>query len=178
MRKSPQRDPIRSHQRKAVAARRVGKDARCACGEARPEALITNSKPLICANCQRKNGGQNIMDDHHPAGAANSPVTIPVPVNDHRAELSTAQYDWPRNTLENPNADDLLKIAASLRGFIDTQQYLLDRLLHPLPEILEMLNEQKHHERNTRSHVTPDTELKQTADGSSSLSDERNRETQ
>src|ERR1041384_3256100 len=128
MRKPPQRDPIRMHQRRATASRRVGEGAQCACGERRPHALIAGSITVICAQCQRRNRGQNIMDNHHIAGAANSPITIPVPVNDHRAELSAAQYDWPKATLENPEANPLLKIAACFRGFTDTLAYLLTTL--------------------------------------------------
>jgi hypothetical protein len=30
---------------------------------------------------------------------------MPIAVNDHRAILCVAQYDWPKDTLENPNAD-------------------------------------------------------------------------
>src|SRR5579872_578251 len=98
----PRRDPIKARQRKAVAARRVGENATCSCGEERPEALILGSDPIICAACERKTSGKKIMDNHHFAGEANNPLTVPVPVNDHRATLSVDQYDWPAKTLENP----------------------------------------------------------------------------
>ena len=94
--KLPKRDPEAAHAREVTAARRVGPNAKCACGETRPEALIAGSKPIICAECQRKKEGKTTKDDHHVAGEANSPVTIPMPVNDHRAELNVAQYDWPK----------------------------------------------------------------------------------
>jgi hypothetical protein len=45
----PQQDPIAAYARRAQAARRLPKNARCACGESRPEALIAGSKPIICA---------------------------------------------------------------------------------------------------------------------------------
>ena len=48
-----------------------------------------------------------------------------------------AQFDWPRTTLENVDADEHLKIAASIRGYVDTQHYLCDHVLYPLVEILE-----------------------------------------
>lgn len=136
-----ERDPIRAYQRKAVAARRVGKDARCACGEARPEALISGSRPIVCAECQRRSKGQSTTDDHHIAGKANGHLTVSVSVNDHRAVLSTAQYDWPKVTLENPDELQLLKVAAGIRGFINTQEYLINKVLRPLPELLEKLAE-------------------------------------
>ena len=80
------------------------------------------------------------MDNHHVAGRANSPVTIPVPANDHRAELSTAQYDGPPETLQNPNRDPLLKIAGRIRGFVDTVIYLIKKLVLKIPEALELLS--------------------------------------
>src|ERR1700687_5110889 len=49
MKRPLKRDPIGAYARKATAARRVGEDTKCACGEARPEALIPNSKPTVCA---------------------------------------------------------------------------------------------------------------------------------
>ena len=79
------------------------------------------------------------MDDHHPAGRANSPLTVPIPVNDHRAELSVAQLDWPTETLENPDGLDSLRVAAGIRGYLDFQEYLNNKLLRPLLEVLENL---------------------------------------
>lgn len=137
----PARDPVSAHQRKAVAARRVGEGAKCSCGEARPEALIAGSNPIICTECQRKLRGQSITDNHHVAGETNSSVTIPVPANDHSAILNVAQYDWPQETLKNESENQYLKMAASIRGYIDTQRYFLGKLLEPIPEVLEKLAE-------------------------------------
>src|ERR1039458_6972292 len=137
MKKLSQRDPIRASQRRATVARRFGEDAKCACGETRPEALIPNSKPLICAECQRRNGKRSTMDNHHVAGKANSPVTIPIPVNEHRAVLSTAQYNGPKDTLENPNGSPLLKGAACIRGTADIRI-----LLTWIASLLEALDSQ------------------------------------
>jgi len=139
-RKHPVRDPIGTYMRKATAERRVGVDARCACGEKRPEALIPQSNPIICAQCNRKIKGQTPLDKHHVAGEANSPVTIPVPVNDHRARLSVDQYDWPKNTLENPDGSPLLAAAAHIRGYSDCTSYLNEKLLAKNPELLELLD--------------------------------------
>jgi len=77
------------------------------------------------------------LDAHHVAGKSNSPVTIPVPVNDHRAELSPAQLDWPKKTRDNPNNSPVLSAAGSFRGFADTIRYLSDRLLLSSAENLE-----------------------------------------
>ncbi len=137
--KLPQRDPIAAYTREATAARTVGQ-RQCACGEARLWALVPNSNPTICEKCQRKNEGQSTDDDHHPAGKANNPATIPIPVNDHRAELSVAQYDWPRQTRENAKGSPLLAVAGSIRGFADTVVYLLKKLLLPHAEFCETLD--------------------------------------
>lgn len=132
-------DPIKAHRRKQVAARRVGAKNRCPCGEKRPEALVGSSG--ICAACKRKAKGHVVTDNHHVAGSANSPVTVAVPVNDHRAILSVAQYDWPKKTLENPEGCPLRAAAACIRGFIDTVLYLCERLLRWILALLECLSD-------------------------------------
>jgi hypothetical protein len=135
-----QSDPIRAFQRKSMTARRAGKNIRCSCGETRLEALVTGSKPCCCAECRRKMKGQTIVDKHHVAGKANSPVTVAIPVNDHRAVLNVDQHDWPRATLENPGGCPLQAAAGCIRGFIDTVCYLIDSLLRWIAEMLELLS--------------------------------------
>lgn len=135
----PQRDPIAAYMREATAGRIVGQ-RQCACGEARPWALVPNSDPATCAKCQRKLEGQSIYDDHHVAGKANNPTTIPIPINDHREELTPAQYDWPKQTRENPKGSPLLALAGCIRGFVDTVVYLLKKLLLPHAEFCEILD--------------------------------------
>lgn len=136
----PTRNPGAAHRRKVVAARRLGLDSTCSCGEKRAEALISGTNPIICAACQRTIFGQATTDDHHFASKANSPITIPVPVNDHRARLSVAQADWPKSTLRNIQGSPLLAGAACIRGFIDTVLYLIEALL-PVAELLETLEQ-------------------------------------
>jgi hypothetical protein len=137
--KLPPRDPVSAYVRKTTAARRIGR-RRCACGETRPEALIARSKPMTCAACQRTKKGITTMDNHHVAGAANNPTTIAVPVNDHRAELNTAQQDWPKQTRENPDGSPLLAGAGCVRGFVDTLIDLIKRVLLWIPHMLETLD--------------------------------------
>ena len=139
-RRLPLRDPSGAYKRKAAAARRVGAGSQCKCGEQRPEALIAGSKPITCAACQRRKKGQATVDDHHFAGKANNSTVIPVPVNDHCAELSVAQYDWPKETRENPDGSPLLAGAACVRGFVDTIVYLIQRGLLWVAEMLEKVN--------------------------------------
>jgi hypothetical protein len=133
-------DPIREAQRRAVAQRRIGQNARCACGELRPEALIRKGDAISCARCNRLRNGQSPIDSHHVAGRANSPVTLRVPVNDHRAILSVSQQDWPNLTLENPNGSPLLRGAACIRGVADVIVYLIRELLLWVAEMLELLD--------------------------------------
>jgi hypothetical protein len=81
------------------------------------------------------------MDDHHPFSRANSSITIPVPVNDHRARLSIDQMDWPRSTLMNAHGSPLLAASACVRGFIDTVFYLIEESLLWIPDMLELLDD-------------------------------------
>jgi hypothetical protein len=137
----PRSDPFRKFQREAITVRKAGKNTRCVwCNEEKLKALVRGSKPTRCAKCNRQMKGQTIMDKHHPAGRSNSKVTVTIPVNDHRAILSVAQYDWPKATLENPDACPLLAAAACIRGFIDTISYLIEELLRWIAEMLEILS--------------------------------------
>jgi hypothetical protein len=140
-RKLPQRDPIGAQKRKSAAIRRVGENAQCAyCPENRPEALIKHSNPLICTECQRKAKEMSTMDDHHPAMKANNPLKLPVPANDHRAELSVAQDDWPKKTRENPDHSPLIAAAGCIRGFMDYLYYLVEKFLYWTAGMLEDLD--------------------------------------
>jgi hypothetical protein len=95
---------------------------------------------MICAACKRKKEEKTTVDNHHVAGKANSPVTMPVPVNDHRADLSASQQDWPKETLQNPDGSPLLVAAAHIRGFVDYLVYLAKKFLHWSAEMLEELD--------------------------------------
>jgi hypothetical protein len=130
------RDPIKAYQRREQAVRRIGREAACRCGESRPEALIRTKDSVCCAVCKRLALGQAAMDRHHWAGRANSLETIAISVNDHRGELSRAQHEWPRATLENRHNSPLLKAAAYVRGVTDMIRYFLDKLLL-VAELLE-----------------------------------------
>jgi len=138
-RKPPQRDPSAAYVRDAIAARRIA-GRKCACGEGRPWALIAKSDPVECYECRRKREGKTTFDNHHLAGKTNNLGTVPTPVNDHIAELNTAQYDWPKQTLENPEGCPLLAAAACVRGVIDYLHYLINKFLVWIPEMLESLS--------------------------------------
>ncbi len=140
-RKLPQRDAVAAYQRKAKAIRRVGENARCAhCGENRPEALIPKSKPMTCAECQRQKNARKPTDNHHVFGKTNSPITVSILANDHRAQLSIDQYEWPEETLRNPEGCPLLRSAAFIRGFVDIVSYFMREQLLPVALLLESLS--------------------------------------
>ena len=134
------KDPTRAAVRRSIARRRLGQDATCSrCGESRPAALVQRSKPRICARCKRLEDGHRTIDDHHVAGQNNSPHTVPIPVNDHRAELSEAQMDWSRRVRENPEGDPLVAAVARLRGAADTIAYIVKWFIVTAADILECL---------------------------------------
>jgi hypothetical protein len=139
MRKRLSRDPIASFEREARAVRKAGHN-KCKCGEGRPLALIPGSNPPICANCQRKKEGKLPLDKHHPAGRANNPFTIRISANDHRANLSPKQYEWPRETWKNPKRSPLRAGASNVRGYCETDEHCVASLLIPLAEMLEALD--------------------------------------
>jgi len=122
-----------------MATRRIGKGRKCTnCGESR--ALIRASDPLVCAECDRGLRGKSKRDNHHIAGCKNNPITVSIPTNDHRAELSAAQHSWPRKTLENPDRSPLLSAAAHIRGFCDFLFYFVEKFLPWIAEMLELLD--------------------------------------
>jgi hypothetical protein len=139
-RKIALRNPRAAYRRRVVAARRFAIGTKCMCGESRSEALVPGTKQTICYKCDRKLRKRKTRENHHLFGESNSPFTMSVPVNDHRASLSTAQYDWPRKTLENKNRSTSLAGAAFIRGFTDIVVYLLDEVLIPIAEMLELLD--------------------------------------
>ena len=136
--KLKQRDPEAANARNAIAKRRLGVGASCKCGETRAEALIRETNRVICHECKRKEQSITTRDDHHFAMKANSPITVSIPANDHRAELNVAQYDWPKRTRENPDGSPLIAAAASIRGFIDIILYLINEGLHWIADMLEI----------------------------------------
>ena len=79
-------------------------------------------------------------EQHHPAGQHNLPVTVPIPINEHRI-LSDRQRDWPNETLKNPDKNPVLKAAGALRGWIDALTLIIERCIGWIPAMLEDLNE-------------------------------------
>ncbi len=93
----------------------------------------------LCAGCHVQLQGKRSTEDHHPAGRANDPFTVPIPATEH-AILSDWQYDWPRATWRNPDGSPLLRAAAALRGWLDMLRLLLERTVGWIPAFLEQLD--------------------------------------
>ncbi len=121
--------------------RRLGiRDPRCVnCGETNPAALTGTAPRIICYLCQALAAGRPPTEEHHPAGRNNSPVTVPIPANDHRV-LSDMQRAWPESTLRNPDGSPLLVAAAMLRGWLDVLQLIIERTVGRIPPFLEALD--------------------------------------
>lgn len=134
------KDPLKAATRRARAQRLAGKNARCACGEDRPEALIRRTKPIRCGACQRKRDGKATTDEHHVAGQNNHPLTVTVPTNEHWAVLTVMQSDWSKTMRENPNGCPIMAGAAMLRGAADTIIYLIERGIDWVIRLMETVS--------------------------------------
>lgn len=141
MRKLPRRTELAHQHRADMAERCLGKQRECvSCGEDRVLALEQKSIPRLCTECRAKTEGKTTMNEHHIAGRSNSDITISIRANDHRAQLSEDQRDWPQEMLQNPDGSPLLAAAACIQGFIDTLLYLVEQLLLWVVDLLVALN--------------------------------------
>jgi hypothetical protein len=112
-------DPIKAGVRKAKTKRRVGAGAFCVdCGESHADMLVQHSRPKRCVTCHPLKVRRKKSDGHHLGAKANSPLTVEIPVKDHRT-VTDAQLDWPPQTLQNPDGSPVLAIAGCLRGIAD-----------------------------------------------------------
>lgn len=133
-------DPIKAGARNAKTQRRVGLNIKCSqCGDARPNMLVRNSRPKLCRKCYALKSGKKATETNHIAGKANSPITVEVPICDHRI-LSEAQYEWPPKTLQNPDGSPLLSIAGSMRGAADFIGELVVAFIYHLAEFVEEID--------------------------------------
>lgn len=130
-------DPIGAWLRDTRAARRVGRKA-CACGEARPFALISGRSSPICFRCERLAHGREPYEFNHVFGKRNSPLTIRYPVNDHRAIFNVKQLDWTPESLENPNGDPLLESSARFHGLDNNVGHMLADCIAFLPKLAHL----------------------------------------
>jgi hypothetical protein len=115
--------------RHARKKNRIGPGASCEiCGEHDVRVLQRVGNRLLCADCRLEIWGRAASENHHPAGKNNDDFSISLPANDH-AILSDDQYDWPGETLRNPDQDPLREIAAWFRGIHDLLIHFAEKLL-------------------------------------------------
>jgi hypothetical protein len=84
------------------------------------------------------------MERHHVAGRRNCPITVPIPANAHKSRLTEDQYQWPKETLENPNGSPLRRAAGCIRGCVDLILWLMESMMEWVAELLERLDEYLH----------------------------------
>jgi hypothetical protein len=126
--------------RREAKRRRLGDlDPACGCGETDPIKLTGRAPDIQCYECQAAEAGRSWLEDHHPAGKANHPVTVRIPGNEHR-RIDDLKNDWSRETLRNPSGSPLLRAAACLRGWLNVMQVLIDSTLGWIPAFLEALD--------------------------------------
>jgi len=130
-------DPIKSGARRAKAQRQVGRDAVCTqCGEKRSNMLVRRSRPRLCLRCYAVKHRKKDTDGHHLGAEANSPITVEVPIKDHRI-VTEAQYEWPPGTQQNPDGSPLIALAGCLRGIADFIGELITAFINRLAETAE-----------------------------------------
>jgi hypothetical protein len=133
-------DPIRTGARKAKTQRRIGQGAICVdCGEGRAAMLVQRSRPRRCLDCYALNKGTKTTETHHIGGKANSPITVEVPIKDHRI-LSEAQYEWAPGTLQNVAGSPLIALAGCLHGIADFIGELVTKFIHYLADAAEQID--------------------------------------
>jgi hypothetical protein len=92
----------------------------------------------VCREHRAKTDGQSSIEQHHPAGQHNDAFTVPIPANEH-AVLSEHQALWPKHTVRNPGQSPLVRIAASLRGWLDIVRRMIAQV-ERIPSALEKLD--------------------------------------
>jgi hypothetical protein len=116
----------------------LGRTARCRCGQREPLLLRRTEVGIECPNCQavRTTGRRN--ENHHLAGKANLGLLVGLDANTHTL-LSSAQWDWPADTLRNPRAAPARRLAAILRALLDWLRVVLDPLIDEVEELIVWL---------------------------------------
>jgi hypothetical protein len=121
------RSAIRSAARDAIRQRRFAIDAACAvCKTTDRIVMMQTSEPPICCDCAARRSGQATVQDHHPLGAANDPLTIPLRLSTHRF-FSDRQYDWPVGVIDNPGGSESVRRVALRYALTDLTAYFAIR---------------------------------------------------
>lgn len=123
--------------RRETQRQRLGDHASCAkCGATNQICLTKKGETVVCYECHKADAGKATVERHHVAGRHNLPDTVPIPANDHRV-LSDMQYEWPTETLRNPDESPLLKASATIRGWLDILLLIIHRSMGWIPDFLE-----------------------------------------
>ncbi len=110
------------------------------CDETDVDALTGTFPDIICYQHLAKKRGRKLTEGDHLAGQHNVPTPIiEIPANDHRVK-SALMNEWPDETVCNPDGSPLLKIAATIRGWVDVLRVILERGVGRIPEALERLD--------------------------------------
>jgi hypothetical protein len=134
--------PDDEDRRREAAFERLGtRTPRCReCGEQDPVALTGRDPGITCYECLAQRSGRSPMEEHHPFGRRNDPLTVRIPGNPHRS-LSDHQRSWPEQTLRNPDGSPLLRAAATVRGWLNVVHVIVERAGW-VPAYLERLDQQ------------------------------------
>lgn len=131
-------EPLGRASRRARRRLQLGEANRCACGQDDPVVLRRTRAGIECADCQARRRTGHDTERHHPAGRANSDLTVPISASTH-ARLTDAQHDWPPDTLRNPRQYPARRLAAILRSGIDTLRIVAEPLAVELEELTDWL---------------------------------------
>jgi hypothetical protein len=123
---------------RAVSRRlRVPAGTRCSrCRQSDPLALLRETSPLLCVDCDALAQGLAWFELHHPIGDANDPATIALRPSTHRY-FTERQRGWHSVTLSNPRGSARLRQAAALRALADIHAFVCDRVALPIARSLE-----------------------------------------
>lgn len=109
------------------------------CPERDPRSLTGTWPDIVCCEHRAIAQGRWWIEWQHVAGRHNDPTIVPLPANWHALLTYRQQTAWSRDLLRNPDADPLLRVAASLRGSSETIEVILDQALTPLEaELLDL----------------------------------------
>jgi len=88
--------------------------------------MMQTMAPPICCDCEARRSGLRGFEDHHPLGAANDPLTIPLRLSTHRF-FSDRQYDWPVGVIDNATGSDSVRGVALRYALTDLTAYFVIR---------------------------------------------------
>jgi hypothetical protein len=126
------------------------------CDEDDPEAFTGTFPDILCYEHRAEAEGRSWTEGDHPAGRHNdTTVVIELPGNDHRIK-NGLMSEWPERTLRNPDKSPLLRMAATIRGWLNIMWIMIVRGLGWIPAKLEQLDEWLRRKQGDRWWTDPD----------------------